>query len=184
MTSPKPWEPSQVLLQELRANRFTKDVYDEDAPFLIQISPCLTNLSEVLTKRVNYSQVSMVETEIDNVPVRRTFISTERHTKITADSLAERFCLGPERAKQTIRVTTQRGTRSAILPITQRYQADRRFEVKRLNTKFATDTAYAKVKSICGNIRSQVYEIKYHVSAPRRPNENPVEGGIRELKKR
>jgi hypothetical protein len=28
------------------------------------------------------------------------------------------------------------------------------------------------------------YEIKYHVSAPRRPNENPAEGGIRELKKR
>eukprot|EP00978_Attheya_sp_CCMP212_P027694 scaffold93359_cov43-Attheya_sp.AAC.1 len=47
MTSPKPWEPSQVLLQEVRANRFTNDVYDEDAaPFLRQISPCLTNLSE------------------------------------------------------------------------------------------------------------------------------------------
>eukprot|EP00978_Attheya_sp_CCMP212_P042102 scaffold251199_cov53-Attheya_sp.AAC.1 len=151
MTLPKPWEPSQVLLQELRANRFTKDVYDEDAPFLIQISPCLTNLSEVLMNRVNYLQVSMVETEIDDVPARRTFVSTERHTKITADSLAERFCIGPERAKQTIRVTTQRGTRSAmILPITQRYRADRRFEVKRLNTKFATDTAYAKVKSIRG----------------------------------
>eukprot|EP00978_Attheya_sp_CCMP212_P027874 scaffold94585_cov61-Attheya_sp.AAC.1 len=28
------------------------------------------------------------------------------------------------------------------------------------------------------------YEIKYHVSAPKRPNENPAEGGIRELKKR
>eukprot|EP00978_Attheya_sp_CCMP212_P036339 scaffold163920_cov32-Attheya_sp.AAC.2 len=240
MTSPKPWEPSQVLLQEVRANRFANKVYDEDAPFLRQISPCLTNLSEVLTKRANYSQVSMVETEIDDVPARRTFISTERYTKITADSLAERFCIGTERAKQTIR----------------RYRADRRFEVKRLNTKFATDTAYAKVKSIRGNIGSQVYthksgfqkpcqvythksgfqkpypvqkadgdtigytlsefisdfgapdqltydgaavqvgsktrfmdlirryEIKYHVSAPRRPNENPAEGGIRELKKR
>eukprot|EP00978_Attheya_sp_CCMP212_P026107 scaffold85161_cov59-Attheya_sp.AAC.2 len=133
--------------------------------------------------------------------------------------------------------------RSAILPITQRYRADRRFEVKRLNTKFTTDTAYAKVKSIRGNIGSQVYthksgfqkpyhvqkadgdtigytlsefisdfgapdqltydgaaiqvgsktrfmdlirryKIKYHISAPRRPNENPAEGGIRELKKR
>jgi hypothetical protein len=51
MTSPKPWEPSQVLLQEVRANRFAHDVYDEDAPFLRQISPCLTNLSEVLTKQ-------------------------------------------------------------------------------------------------------------------------------------
>eukprot|EP00978_Attheya_sp_CCMP212_P014774 scaffold37804_cov62-Attheya_sp.AAC.8 len=188
-------------------------------------------------------QVSMVETEIDDVPARRTFVSTERHTKITADSLVERFCIGTERVKQTLRVTTQQGTRSAILPITQRYRAVRRFEVKRVNTKFATDTAYAKVKSIRGNIGSQVYthksgfqkpynvqkadgdtigytlsefisdfgapdqltydgaavqvgsktrfmdlicryEIKYHVSAPRRQNENPAEDGIRELKKR
>eukprot|EP00978_Attheya_sp_CCMP212_P023204 scaffold70488_cov59-Attheya_sp.AAC.6 len=102
MTLPKPWEPSQVLLQELRADRFTKDIYDENAPFLRQISPCLINLSEVLTKHANHSQVSMVETEIDDVPARRTLVSTERHTKITADSLAERFCIGTERAKQTI----------------------------------------------------------------------------------
>eukprot|EP00978_Attheya_sp_CCMP212_P047589 scaffold422269_cov71-Attheya_sp.AAC.1 len=63
----------------------------------------------------------MVETEIDDVPARRTFVSTERHTKISAESLAERFCIGTERAKQTIQgVTAQRrGTRSAILPITQ-----------------------------------------------------------------
>jgi hypothetical protein len=28
------------------------------------------------------------------------------------------------------------------------------------------------------------YEVKYHVSGPRRPNENPAEQGIHELKKR
>eukprot|EP00978_Attheya_sp_CCMP212_P045316 scaffold341924_cov31-Attheya_sp.AAC.1 len=108
----------------------------------------------------------MVETEIDDVLARWTFVSTERHTKITADSLAERFCIGTEQAKQTIRVTTQQGTMSEILPITQRYRADRRFEVKRLNTKFATDTAYAKVKSIRGNIGSQVYTHKSGFQKP------------------
>ena len=117
------------------------------------------------------------------------------------------------------------------------------FAVRRLNGKFATDTAYGKVKSLRGNVGSQVfshkcgfkacyplqkidgnsvgdsltqfisdygvperltfdgasvqtgpktrfmdairrYEIKYHVSGPRRPNENPAEQGIHELKKR
>jgi hypothetical protein len=117
------------------------------------------------------------------------------------------------------------------------------FAVKRLQGKFATDTAYGKVKSLRGNIGSQVYshkcgfkacyplqrvdgnavgdtltqfisdygvperltfdgasvqtgpktrfmdairryEIKHHVSGPRRPNENPAEQGKHELKKR
>ena len=32
--------------------------------------------------------------------------------------------------------------------------------------------------------RLRHYDIPYHISAPRRPNENPVEGSIRELKRR
>ena len=38
--------------------------------------------------------------------------------------------------------------------------------------------AYSMLKTI------KEYEIDYHVSAPRRPNENPSEGQIRELKRR
>jgi hypothetical protein len=116
------------------------------------------------------------------------------------------------------------------------------FHVKILNGKFATDTAYGKLKSLRGNVGSQIYshkcvfkasypipkvdgnnigdtltqfisdygapehitfdgssvqakpktrfmdtirkyEIKYHISGPRRPNENPAEHGIHEVKK-
>ena len=139
--------------------------------------------------------------------------------------------------------TTQRGTRSAILPIARRYRADRMYNLPRLNANFATDTLYADKKSIRSNIESQIYShkcgfnaayhmrranndnvgnslndcindygipdyltydgaavqvgsktkfqetirrsrINTHVSAPRRPNENPAEGSIREVKKR
>ena len=115
--------------------------------------------------------------------------------------------------------------------------------MKRLSGKFATDTAYGKIKSLWGKLGSQIYshkcgfkvsypipkvdgnhvgdtltqfiadfgvpeqltfdgasvqtgpktkfmdairryEIKYHVSGPRRPNENPAEQSIHEIKKR
>jgi hypothetical protein len=117
------------------------------------------------------------------------------------------------------------------------------FGIKRLNGKFATDTAYGKVRSLRSNVGSQTYshecgfkvaypvqkvdgnnvgdtltqfvsdvgapehltfdraavqtgpktkfmlairryEIKYHVLGPRRPNENPAEQAIHEVKKR
>lgn len=115
------------------------------------------------------------------------------------------------------------------------------FEVKRLSGKFATDTAYGKLKSLRGNVGCQVYSHKcgfkvaspmmkvdgnhvgdsltqfisdfgvpaqltfdgasvqtgpktrfmdaikryeIHVSGPRRPNENPAELSIQEIKKR
>ena len=43
--------------------------------------------------------------------------------------------IGLERARQTLRATTQRGTRSALLPISRRYWADRQFGVKQLTGK-------------------------------------------------
>eukprot|EP00980_Cylindrotheca_fusiformis_P019419 scaffold6690_cov88-Cylindrotheca_fusiformis.AAC.1 len=163
--------------------------------------------------------------------------------KLTADLLADRFGIGPSRARATLGVTTQRGTRSAILPLARRYKADRYFNLKRLQGKFAMDTFYAKMRSLLGNSMAQIYShksgfkavypmrnatgdsiglslkdfimefgapeyltfdgamaqvgsktlfmetirkatIHCHVSTPRRPNENPAEAAIREVKKR
>jgi hypothetical protein len=59
-----------------------------------------------------------------------------------------------------MRVTAQRGVCSALLPISRRYCADRVFGVKRLAGKFATDTAYGKLKSLRGNVGSQIYSHK------------------------
>ena len=170
-------------------------------------------------------------------------MSTERHQQGTAESLAERFGIGLNRARATLRSTLQRGTRSAILPLARRYRADRMFQRPRLKGKFSTDTAYFKHKSTRGNIASQIYfhksgfyscyhlskvddkqvgpslrkfihdfgipeqltmdgaavqtgrntsfmetinraGIEHHISRPYRPEENPAEGGIRELKRR
>ena len=177
------------------------------------------------------------------MPVRRTFVSTEHHSRINADQIAERFGIGPIRAAATLRATLQRGMRSAILPTWRRYKVDRMFQQKRLSGKFSTDTAWVKIKSLNGNVASQVYthkcgfvsphnipkadnenvgnslasfisqygipehltfdgamvqrgrstrfmsiirinEIKFHISGPYWPDQNPAEGLIRETKKR
>ena len=256
MTSPIPWEPSQVCMQEI--NRPVSDIssvtYDEvigkhkyidpasDEAHMHEINPCLNRLRECSISKITTSSLSTNENTMDLTP-RRTFVSTDRHTTVTAEAIAENFLIGPDRAKQTLMATTQRGTRSAILPIARRYRADRMYNLPRLNAKFATDTLYADKKSIRSNIGSQIYShkcgfnaayhmqrannenvgnslndfindygipdhltydgaavqvgsktkfqetirrsrINTHVSAPRRPNENPAEGSIREVKKR
>jgi hypothetical protein len=215
---------------------------DCDDALLDSVEPSLVHLGKLLTQ-YHLSQLDTTVLEQLDVPSRRTFVSTERHEKVSAELLADRFGIGPKRAQRTMRVTTQRGVRSAILPISRRYRADRVFGVKRLAGKFATDTAYGKLKSLRGNVGSQIYshkcgfkasypmlkvdgntvgdtltqfisdfgapahltfdgasvqtgprtrfmeairryEIKYHVSGPRRPNENPAEQSIHEIKKR
>ncbi len=88
---------------------------------------------------------------------------------MSAELIAERFGVGPIRAQQTLRVTTQRGVRSAILPISRQHQADRVFGVKRLNGKFSTDTAYGKLRSLRSNIACQIYSHKYGFKAAYTP---------------
>ena len=210
---------------------------NRDESILHNIEPSLVNLKERMIAKLTSNNISID----DDLPARRTFVSSKRHLKLSAKQLSELWCIGPQRAKQTMRVTTQRGVRSAIMPLSRRYRADRRFNKRRLVHKFATDTLYPERKSLHQNTRAQVYsakhgftacypltqaigdeigqslsdfisqycipehltfdgasaqlgrntlfmknirrhEIKYHVSVLRRPNENPAEGLIHELK--
>ena len=262
MTSPTEWNPSDVIMVQGTAQRGNNalpwkrqlsctastrqceylDAASDDA-LLDSVDPSLVHVSKQLNlQKCRVSEVVTVYNQ-EEIPSRRTFVSAERHMKVSSELLADRFGIGPARAQRTLRVTTQRGVRSAILPLSRRYRADRVFSVKRLTGKFATDTAYGKIKSLRGNVGSQIYshkcgfkvsypimkvdgnhigdtltqfvgdfgvpehltfdgasvqtgpktrfmqairkyEIKYHVSGPRRPNENPAEQSIHEIKKR
>lgn len=265
LTSPVEWNPYDVSLGQVKTSKqveplqvhiattysssaITEEKYayfdpTSDEALLNDVNPCLVQAKELFVKEIRrQSQVSSSNIP-DDVPARRSFISTERHNKVSAESLAEIWGIGIKRAYDTIDATTQRGVRSAILPLSRRYRADRMYKLKRLDAKFATDTLYGDIKSLKGNKYAQVYshkcgfsavypidaangdklgrslrdfshdfgvpehltmdgamaqvgehtlfsktireyEIKYHVSQPRRPNENPAEGCIRELKKR
>ena len=54
------------------------------------MQPVLVGLEEMLLERRRVSEIITVQAQID-IPNRSYFISTERHTKVTADFLAERF---------------------------------------------------------------------------------------------
>ena len=92
--------------------------------------------------------------------------SHERHKQVTADNLAELWCIGIKRAQATINAISQHYTRSALLPIAKRYRADRMYNVKRLNWKLATDTFFSDVKSLKQNICGQVYTHKCGFAKP------------------
>ena len=270
MTDVNPWNPDSVILGQLQsANtmniishmRTTAHSFMVDNPYsyastleyeyldptsddsiLHSYNGVHTHLKERMV-----TQLSNVNTALhpvsDDVPICPSFVSNKRHPKLSAERLSELWGIGLHRAQATLDVTTQRGTRSAILPLSRRYRADRHFNMKRLDGKFATDTLFADIRSLnshtcaqvyshkCGfsvcypmddatgssigyslsdfcndfgipshltfdgamnqrgrstlfmkNIRT--YNIEYHISAPRRPNENPAEGSIQLLKRR
>ena len=83
-----------------------------------------------------------------------------RHSKISAETLSERFLIGLPRARATLKATTQHGVRSAILPLSRRYRDDRRYAQRWLLGKFSTDTFYATTKSLHGHKVSQIYSHK------------------------
>ena len=121
-------------------------------PGLLQISSiyCAREMAENMADQRNISAI--------DVEARKTFVSNERHSAITSEQLCERWNIGLNHAKQTLKVTTQRGVRSAILPLSQRYRTDRMYNQRKLRgQKFYTDTLIGKYKSLTNNTCAQVF---------------------------
>ena len=188
MTSSREWEPASVQLGKIHKQVKNKNVilsYDGENPLmgehqgqymyqdsvfsmdekiLHDVEPSLTMMKERMVASINV-EVDKTNDPLSDIPAMRTFISTKRHTKATAFNLAERWGIGLKNAENTLKVTTQRGIRSAIMPISRRYRADRYYNMKRLNSKFSTDTFYPKVWSLLQNTHAQVYSHKAGFSA-------------------
>jgi hypothetical protein len=202
----------------------------------------LPDISAIYHDSCHARYISQVQVLSEDKPPPRTFESKSRHTEVTSTDLSNRWLIGLSTAAQTLKATTQRFARSAILPLSRRYRADRMHLTKRLQGVFATDTLvgtnhptldgnkYAQVfsnsqhfiviypmasKAMAGQaLREFIREygvpeelhfdgsleqngpnteftrlirehgIKVHRSEPHRPQQNPAEGAIRELKRR
>ena len=178
---------------------------------------------------------------LTDVPPPPSFTSGNRHTDVSARDLAERWFISLPQAMKTLKKTTQKFIRSALLPLTRRYRADRMFSRKTLAGEWSTDTMDGRILSLEGNRYAQVFSnagyfskiypmdqkkgagqalktfcrefgvperlvfdgskeqtkkgtkfmkqihkhnIDYHISEPEQHNENPVEGVIRELRRK
>ena len=85
-------------------------------------------------------------------------ITDNRHHGMSPELLAQKWGIGIEKAKHTIRGTTQDSIRSAILPLTRRYRTDFMSQrLRRLSTAWYTDTLNSTQKSIIGNTCAQIF---------------------------
>ena len=88
------------------------------------------------------------------------------HSRVTPERISQIFGCGTETAKDTIRVTTQLGVRSAVHPLRRRYRTDLlSLRYKRLQTTFYTDTMLYKTKSLGQNVCAQVFTDGTYVTA-------------------
>ena len=86
-----------------------------------------------------------------------TFSSKGRHADVSPEDLSQRWHISVSQAAQTLKKTTQKFLRSAILPLSRRYRSDRMFDRKTLSGEWATDTFDGRCKSLDGNRYAQVF---------------------------
>ena len=64
------------------------------------------------------------EDVVPDIGLPRTFISSKRHSSTTPEDLSERWGLSLAQAALTLKASTQRLTRSALMPLARQYRAD------------------------------------------------------------
>ena len=69
------------------------------------------------------------QSDVKEVP---TFQSEGRHTDTSPEDLSQRWHISVAQATKTLKRTTQKFLRSAVLPLSRRYRSDRMFDHKTL----------------------------------------------------
>ena len=91
----------------------------------------------------NYIPPSPFQQGIDSI------YTSERHHKVTPESLSRKWHIGLNRARATIKCTNQLGIRSALYPLTRRYRTDLiQLKYRRLRCTMYTDTIFPATKSL------------------------------------
>ena len=176
MCSRDPWDPRSVVLQSLSVEmedniKLSDGSYayldsSDEVSIMHSMDNTTVNLKEKMIKEVRVASTKYEAQVGEDKATTLTMISNERHLKFDENVLAERFGISNRTARATLEATHQNGTRSALLPLSRRYKADRRYQLRRLDGKFATDTFFSKHKSLLGNTCTQLYSTKLGFNAP------------------
>ena len=260
LSSHHPWDPHNVtfpksnrtLDEMVGGMRYVstvisspiQDDFDEDGS-IFNLNKINRKIASMKMTQSNPAPKKLYKTDFDpgssDVPLTNTFESSSRHTDVTPQDLSERWGISIATATNTLKKTSQRFLRSAVLPLSRRYRVDRMFNRKTLSGDWSTDTMDGRAKSLEGNKYAQVFankayfsriypmdskgkagnalrlfcqefgvpetltfdgsqeqngkntqfmkqirshNIDYHVSEPNLHNQNPVEGVIRELRRK
>lgn len=108
------------------------------------------------------AQIAVVHHD-DVAPLTNGTIRTRTHKPIDYMTLAQRWCIAPDRAKRTIDTTTQRGVRTCLYPnLSRRFDTnDRMLRYTRLRPVIFTDTMFANIKSRRNNKCAQVFATNF-----------------------
>ena len=128
----------------------------------------LFNLNRI-TRRI--SSITVIKpaflrrnTDIDpcstDIPLTSSFTSSDQHSDVTPKDLSKRWDISTSTAAQTLKKTTQKFLRSAILPLGRRYRTDRIFTRKTLSSDWSTNKIDGRCKSLEGNKYAQVFANK------------------------
>ena len=172
LTSQTAWNPDRVKLPQARwsiaedrLKRLSKvevvpgdSTTDDDEDELFNIDGfnrrvCSSVRVESIPRKVK--RVSAVEFQGPTTP--NTFVSTERRSDVSPEGLSNRWMIGLEQAKLTLKHTTQMFVRTAMLPLSRRYKADRIHRLPRLQGEWFTDTVDGRTKSRDGNRYGQIF---------------------------
>ena len=101
---------------------------------IFSISSISRKISSIFDSSGNGDSEHPKENEIlEDLPTKNVFSSGGRHADVSEEELSERWFISLKQASKTLRKTTQKFLRSALLPMTRRYRADRHFYRKTLS---------------------------------------------------
>ena len=103
------------------------------------------------------SNASEKKTTVQDMPQDNTLQSKGRHSTVSHEELSEPCQIGLEQAREIIFTTTQRLTRSVVMPLARQYKADRVFHTKNITGMWAIDTMDGRVIVLYGNLYAQVF---------------------------
>ena len=84
-------------------------------------------VADIILKEKTTQQVSFDDEKVytmQDVSMPQTFLSKNRHSSTTAEDISERWGISISQAALTLKSTTQKLTRYALMPLSQRYRAD------------------------------------------------------------
>ena len=113
-------------------------------------------VADIISKEKTTQQVSFANEQVDTMKdasMPQTFLSKNIHSNTTSEDLIYRWGLSISQAALTLKLMTQKLTRSAIMPLELRYIYNRTFDVCSIYGSMSTDT----MDAICQSIHDKKY---------------------------
>ena len=139
LVTARPSSPKTVINELVSLVTPLADVTDDD------------NFAHMLESNVQVSSISKVERTAGGK------LQSHQQKPIEPETLARRWNITPDKARQTVKRTTQRGVVTVLHPSRRRSTNDRMFRYRRLGHNMYTDTLFAETRSERGNKCAQVF---------------------------